>query len=428
MPGPPARRRDASAAQSRGFAADVRLIGWSSPRATGDGGRDEQHVQVTGDATADEPRAADHGPEARGRRHARSRTSTGPRSSTRGSGGGSTPTSPFDNGFRVVQLTPPGSGCSVQFGTNITSAAPGSAQGLYLIVSRHRGGPRRAASATAPTVSEVFHAADAGRPVPARRQRAGGSAGAGAATTRATARSPRSATRTATAGCSRRSPRGCPAGSTRPRRRTPRRRTWRARFGARRRAHGEHEERTGAAGRELAGLVRRVHGGGADRRGAADVTPTTTSSSSAAARRASTAPVRSPRAACASPWSSASWSAASAPTGPASRPRRCCVPARRCTAAREAAATRRGRRRGGAGLARLHGLGLLRRRAGALARRTRASTLLRGHRPAGRAGRRRGGRRPPHRRPRRGRDRLGPGRPAGPRPARARRASGPTAR
>src|SRR6478609_6129169 len=41
----------------------------------------------------------------------------------------------FDNGFRVVQLTPPGSGCSVQFGWNITSAAPGSAQGLYLIVS-----------------------------------------------------------------------------------------------------------------------------------------------------------------------------------------------------------------------------------------------------------------------------------------------------
>jgi catechol 2,3-dioxygenase-like lactoylglutathione lyase family enzyme len=34
---------------------------------------------------------------------------------------------PFDNGFRVVQLTPPGSGCSVQFGTKITSAAPGSA-------------------------------------------------------------------------------------------------------------------------------------------------------------------------------------------------------------------------------------------------------------------------------------------------------------
>ena len=40
-----------------------------------------------------------------------------------------------DNGFRVVQFTPPGSGCSIQFGTNITSAAPGSAQALYLIVS-----------------------------------------------------------------------------------------------------------------------------------------------------------------------------------------------------------------------------------------------------------------------------------------------------
>ena len=42
---------------------------------------------------------------------------------------------PFDNGFRVVQFTPPGSGCSVQFGTKITPAAPGSAQGLYLVVS-----------------------------------------------------------------------------------------------------------------------------------------------------------------------------------------------------------------------------------------------------------------------------------------------------
>jgi catechol 2,3-dioxygenase-like lactoylglutathione lyase family enzyme len=40
-----------------------------------------------------------------------------------------------DNGFRVVQFTPPRSGSSIQFGTKITSAAPGSAQGLYLIVS-----------------------------------------------------------------------------------------------------------------------------------------------------------------------------------------------------------------------------------------------------------------------------------------------------
>jgi len=41
----------------------------------------------------------------------------------------------FDNGFRIVRLTPPGSPCSIQFGTHVTSAAPGSAQGLYLIVS-----------------------------------------------------------------------------------------------------------------------------------------------------------------------------------------------------------------------------------------------------------------------------------------------------
>ena len=43
----------------------------------------------------------------------------------------------FDNGddWRVIQFTPPGSGCSVIFGKNITAAAPGSAQGLYLVVS-----------------------------------------------------------------------------------------------------------------------------------------------------------------------------------------------------------------------------------------------------------------------------------------------------
>src|SRR5258707_2803909 len=39
------------------------------------------------------------------------------------------------DGFRVIQFTPPGSGCSVIFGKNVTAAAPGSAQGLYLIVS-----------------------------------------------------------------------------------------------------------------------------------------------------------------------------------------------------------------------------------------------------------------------------------------------------
>src|SRR5258707_6280355 len=37
--------------------------------------------------------------------------------------------------YRVIQFTPPGSGCSVIFGKNITTAAPGSAKGLHLIVS-----------------------------------------------------------------------------------------------------------------------------------------------------------------------------------------------------------------------------------------------------------------------------------------------------
>src|ERR1700693_186166 len=43
----------------------------------------------------------------------------------------------YDNGsdFRVIQFTPTGSGCSVIFGKNVTTATPGSAQGLYLIVS-----------------------------------------------------------------------------------------------------------------------------------------------------------------------------------------------------------------------------------------------------------------------------------------------------
>src|SRR4051794_36147590 len=41
----------------------------------------------------------------------------------------------FDNGFRVVQYTPPGSPTSVQFGSRITTSEPGSAQGLYLVVS-----------------------------------------------------------------------------------------------------------------------------------------------------------------------------------------------------------------------------------------------------------------------------------------------------
>jgi predicted enzyme related to lactoylglutathione lyase len=62
----------------------------------------------------------------------------------------------FDNGFRVVQFTPPGSGCSVQFGTNITSATPGSAQGLYLVVSDIEAA-RDELAARGAGVGEVFH-------------------------------------------------------------------------------------------------------------------------------------------------------------------------------------------------------------------------------------------------------------------------------
>ena len=38
-------------------------------------------------------------------------------------------------GFRVVQLTPPGSACSIQIGTGLTDAPPGSARAIYLAVT-----------------------------------------------------------------------------------------------------------------------------------------------------------------------------------------------------------------------------------------------------------------------------------------------------
>jgi len=58
--------------------------------------------------------------------------------------------------FRIVQLTPPGSECSIQFGTNMTSAAPGSARGLYLITSDIEDA-RDELAARGAEVSEVFH-------------------------------------------------------------------------------------------------------------------------------------------------------------------------------------------------------------------------------------------------------------------------------
>ena len=63
--------------------------------------------------------------------------------------------------FRIMQFTPPGSGCSIIFGRNVTAAAPGSAQGLYLVVSDIQAA-RKELLGRGVEVSEVFHgAADA---------------------------------------------------------------------------------------------------------------------------------------------------------------------------------------------------------------------------------------------------------------------------
>jgi catechol 2,3-dioxygenase-like lactoylglutathione lyase family enzyme len=66
----------------------------------------------------------------------------------------------YDNGkdFRVIQFTPPGSGCSVIFGKNVTAAAPGSTQGLYLIVSDIEAA-RNNLLRRGVEISEVFHGA-----------------------------------------------------------------------------------------------------------------------------------------------------------------------------------------------------------------------------------------------------------------------------
>ena len=67
----------------------------------------------------------------------------------------------FTNGddWRGIQFTPPGSWCSVIFGKNVTPAAPGSAQGLYLIVSNIEAA-RKELLDRGVEVSEVFHGGD----------------------------------------------------------------------------------------------------------------------------------------------------------------------------------------------------------------------------------------------------------------------------
>ena len=102
----------------------------------------------------------------------------------------------FDNGFRVVQFTPPGSGASIQFGSKITSAPPGSGLGLYLIVSDIQVAHDEFAGLGV-GISDVFHAGAPG----AQFQRTAPIASAGSRqSTRPMARSRRSATPTATSG------------------------------------------------------------------------------------------------------------------------------------------------------------------------------------------------------------------------------------
>src|SRR5262245_8869793 len=65
--------------------------------------------------------------------------------------------------FRVVQFTPPGSPSSIHFGKGVTSAAPGSAEGLFLVVSDIEAA-RAALVSRGVEVSEVFHRTAVGGP------------------------------------------------------------------------------------------------------------------------------------------------------------------------------------------------------------------------------------------------------------------------
>ena len=98
--------------------------------------------------------------------------------------------------FRVVQLTPPGSQCSIHFGKGVTKAVPGSVQSLYLVVSD----------------LEAARAELIGRGVDVSEALGSGGHACRAPTPKIapTARTPRSAIRTATAGCCRRSRRAFP--------------------------------------------------------------------------------------------------------------------------------------------------------------------------------------------------------------------------
>jgi catechol 2,3-dioxygenase-like lactoylglutathione lyase family enzyme len=74
----------------------------------------------------------------------------------------------FNHGGRGIQFTPPGSDCSIHFGTHLTTAAPGSVQGLFLIVPDIQAA-REDLVQRGVRVSEVFHYAGFNRLDPAAR-------------------------------------------------------------------------------------------------------------------------------------------------------------------------------------------------------------------------------------------------------------------
>jgi catechol 2,3-dioxygenase-like lactoylglutathione lyase family enzyme len=65
------------------------------------------------------------------------------------------------NGVRLLQFTPPGSGCSIQFGTDLTPAAPGSARNVYLVVDDMEAA-RADLAGRGVAVSDAFHEASLG--------------------------------------------------------------------------------------------------------------------------------------------------------------------------------------------------------------------------------------------------------------------------
>ncbi len=78
--------------------------------------------------------------------------------------------------WRVVQMTPPGSPCSIHFGNGVTTAAPGSAQNLYLVVSDIEAA-RSELIARGADVSEMFHFTAIGGPRSSGREPNGRSYG-----------------------------------------------------------------------------------------------------------------------------------------------------------------------------------------------------------------------------------------------------------